>query len=1106
MPRKPLNGLTLLAGLLCAATAWAGPADEVLRATGTTGGLVVCIGCGDGSLLADLAARPGFVVQGLDTSAENVAKARETLAAKGLLGRASARTFDGKTLPYRDDLVNLIVAEADCAVPREEILRVLAPNGTAWLGGTKTVKPRPADLDEWTHYQHDPQGTMVSRDERVGPPRGIQWLADPKWLRNHDFMSSLHAMVSASGRVFYVLDEGLRQHIFLPARWRLIARDAASGVLLWKRNLKDWHPNNWPLKSGPGQFPRRLVAVGDRVFVTFGQTEPLSALDAATGRTLRTYDGTKATEEILYEGGVLYLLVNPGRKPIDYRAQGTSYREIARANNGWAWKSEAPPASVTAVEAESGRTLWKHADRVVPLTLTLSADSVFYANGRGVVALDRRTGRPRWTSDGPAVKTVPTGGTMRAVYADGVLLVAQGINVTAFSAEDGRRLWTERLLHSSHHCPNDLFVIDGLVWSANTGTAQRGGTHLKAIDLHTGEVKKDFRAKNPPVFPMHPRCYPSRATTRYLITNGMGAEFYRIGAEVLQPFNYIRGSCIYGLMPANGLLYKPPDSCACYYQSKLEYLCALTTTSGLPTAEAESPRLEKGPAYGAVGGPAAVPGPDSWPMYRADPERSGWARAPVPDALRPAWTADLGGRLTQPVVADGRVFVASVHRHTLFALDAGTGRILWTFRAGGRIDSAPTVAGGAVYFGSADGQIYALRAADGALAWCYRAAPADRQMVARDQVESVWPVHGSVLLAGGRLWAVAGRNLFFDGGLRLVGLDPKTGRRLTETVMDEKDPATGRNLQSLIVHKYMPVANADILSSDGLRLYMQEQNFDLAGRRLGLAPTRITAPPNVPRGRPHLFCQTGLLDDLWFHRSYWIYGTDCGEGWADYAKTRNYFPCGRLLVFNDRRVFGYRSEPLGNMLLPRTTYKLYAADKPAAPAPAEARATRIDPPPSAPTKAVPQAASKADPRAPKAAKGEKKRAAAPAKGRRTGRQPRRPAYTTHWAVETPGLLVQAMVLAGDRLWIAGPPDLAEEAKMLGYLPGARDDLNRQLAEQEAAWLGRRGGLLRAVATDDGTQRAEFRLPTIPVFDGMSAAGGRLFLSLIDGNVVCFAGE
>ena len=213
------------------------------------------------------------------------------LPATGLYGQLTADVFDGQHLPYADNMVNLLVADNLGDVPESEVMRVLCPHGVAYVkqdgAWQKTVKPWPDEIDQWTHFHHDPQGTMVGNDTTVGPPRRIQWLGGPKWLRNHDFMSSMHAMVSAGGRIFYVMDEGLRNHIFLPARWTLIARDGFNGKILWKQPLDDWHPNNWPLKSGPGHFPRKLVAVGDRVYVAAGLTQPVRAFDAATGKIVQ---------------------------------------------------------------------------------------------------------------------------------------------------------------------------------------------------------------------------------------------------------------------------------------------------------------------------------------------------------------------------------------------------------------------------------------------------------------------------------------------------------------------------------------------------------------------------------------------------------------------------------------------------------------------------------------------------------------------------------------------------------------------------------------------------------------------------------------------------
>ena len=51
--------------------------------------------------------------------------------------------------------------------------------------------------------------------------------------------------------------------------------------------------------------------------------------------------------------------------------------------------------------------------------------------------------------------------------------------------------------------------------------------------------------------------------------------------------------------------------------------------------------------------------------------------------------------------------------------------------------------------------------------------------------------------------------------------------------------------------------------------------------------------------------------------------------------------------------------------------------------------------------------------------------------------------------------------------------------------------------------GRKGSLLLATDKTTGQMLAEFKLPSSPVFDGMIAANGKLFLALKNGSVVCF---
>lgn len=145
--------------------------------------------------------------------------------------------------------------------------------------------------------------------------------------------------------------------------------------------------------------------------------------------------------------------------------------------------------------------------------------------------------------------------------------------------------------------------------------------------------------------------------------------------------------------------------------------------------------------------------------------RSGATANKVTATPEKLWVTSIGGKLTSCIVGGGKVFVAATDAHTLHALDATTGKPAWQFTVDGRIDSPPAYVGGRIVFGSADGSVYCLTAVDGRVVWRYDAAPQRRQMVALGQLESPWPVHGSVFVQDDTVYSIAGRSRFLDGGM-----------------------------------------------------------------------------------------------------------------------------------------------------------------------------------------------------------------------------------------------------------------------------------------------------------------------------------------------------
>ncbi len=923
-------------------------AAELLAEANAKGGLVVHIGCGEGQLTAALHASKAFIVQGWDTNPANVERAREHIQSLGIYGPVSVDHLTANRLPYIDNLANLIVVEDTRSIPTEEILRVLCPNGVALIKDgprwSETTKSRPGAIDDWTHYLHDASNNAVSHDDVVGPPKRLQWLGSPRWTRHHDRMSSVSAVVSAGGRVFYIIDEASAASILLPPKWTLIARDAFNGVVLWKRSIGTWHTHLWPLKSGPAQLPRRLVATDDRVYVTLGYDAPLTALDAATGETVRTFTATKATEEAVFSDGVLFLLVNrtaPEPKFADMTAVKHAY--------GGPFFDGVPKYDVLAVDPETGEVLWSSSQPVLPVTLAVDSEGVFFHDGRSVVCLNRKTGLEKWRS-----KSVARTDVLKSFFAPtlvlykGVVLFAGGETaggqtgswyregkdtMTALSAKTGEVLWNAPHPPSGYRSPEDLLVANGLVWTGETTSGRAEGV-FTGRDPFTGEVRREF----PPdvgTYWFHHRCYRGKATDNYLLMARTGTEFIDVESESWTPNHWVRGACSYGVMPANGLLYAPPHPCACYLEAKLYGFNALAPASNGPRIQntaSQGPRLVKGPADSTPIASESVGG--DWPTYRGDITRSGRTSESIPAAIDSTWRTPLGEQLTSPVVAEGHVFVAAPQRHRLYALDAGSGAQHWTFTAGGRIDSPPTVHAGRVLFGSADGWIYCLAAGDGALHWRFRAAPVDERTVAFEQIESVWPVHGSVLVRDGVVYAVAGRSMFLDGGLRLLRLDVETGRKLSETTLDETDPKTSQDLQSYVSWLNMPTAMPDILSSTGDLIYMRSQPFRLDGTRLPLEPFPAGkdadhgAPPPVQKAEhAHLFCPTGFLDDTWWHRTYWMYGSRFISGWCGYYLAGKAAPAGRILVSDEDTVYGFGRKPQYYRWTTPIEHHLFAADK-----------------------------------------------------------------------------------------------------------------------------------------------------------------------------------
>jgi outer membrane protein assembly factor BamB len=653
---------------------------------------------------------------------------------------------------------------------------------------------------------------------------------------------------------------------------------------------KDWTTLRAARVDVPPENQRRLVVDGDRIYATLGYRQPLAILDAADGKVLRVVPNSEGTREILTTNGIVVAYVHEfSPEPAERRGQ----------------QPATSAGRLIGVDGKSGRLLWSQdIQPIKPLSLVIDGERIVHLSGQDLVCRKLDSGDQLWR-----IQPKRTGGTMVAV--DGVVVISGSTSLDAYDLDDGSTLWEKKTYKISGSENADLFIADGLVWRGVASitsetdadgqprtTGKSDSVMALGLDLRTGEEERRVIARGIRSPEHHHRCYRNKATERYLMTGMEGIEFVDLTGEEHSQNNWLRGACRYGILPANGMLYVPPDQCFCSPGSKILGFTAVKTETPVEYL-ADDKRLTKGPLYGRVELLPEKAGQGDWPTFRHDAARSGSTPAKIADDVARAWQVELGGRLTQPIVADGRVLVAACDAHTVHALDAADGKRLWQFTAGGRIDSPPTVWRGLVLFGSADGRVYCLRAADGTLVWQRVVAPADLRLGAFDQLESVWPVHGSVLVLDGVAYCTAGRSTYLDGGIRVFGLDPLSGAVRYQTVIEGPFPDDPAKRE---VSFYTLGANSDVLVAEDGYIYMRQKKLT---PKLELVDVPVLSSKGAQDVGLHIFSTAGLLDGSGYNRTFWMYS----KRWPGFQLANQAPKAGQLLVFDERETFGVKYFP-----------------------------------------------------------------------------------------------------------------------------------------------------------------------------------------------------
>lgn len=989
--------LTALWWACClAAPAFSGEADdakEILAAIPAPGGLCLHLGCGraeTAGLTAALGETSGMLVHGLALDDAALARARAAIQERGVAGKSMAEKLAGKSLPYLQELARAVVIEDAAAleaagIGKDEVQRVLAPGGLliAKSSGkwTATAKPRPKTMDEWTHPHHGPDGNMVSADQALTFPLGLRWVDGvPTDRGGFGSCASCRAAVLAGGRCFTVNIDELNSN----GTAILKARDAFSGFPLWRFDCEgsygkvelDWR-NTWPLAASETR-------------VCTAKPAGVVLLDAATGKVEATC-ATKFQPRrlLLTEGSVV--------------AACWEKLELSNPKDGF--------------ESDGIRAVW------------------WPAGAGSIETFDAATGTPKWSLPLAAVTIVANEGTLYALTHQGnpptertlvAVELATGkekwrVPHTAFGAEADTCLnfagpGCVVVSKTKAKGPKGVFVLnaaDGKVLHTIPATVARCivGTELwcseARFDLKTGAklpgqgLGGNYAAGN-----IVGGCVPSIVVAGKYITASRGGGYLQLpdpgGKQPVKlSFPAVRGACIMGMLPANGMFYTAQNNCACVGSQVGGFVACGPGNTTPAAADFEQARpVEKGPAFGATDAPATA---DDWPTYRQNNERSGGMTAKLPEQLKQlwktpcvklgegrygeAWHARIGcpQPLTAPIVAAGLVIVGGYDSGEVIALKPESGAPVWRKLLGSRIDSPPTYHQGLLLVGCHDGWVYALRAKDGELAYRVRIAPLDRRLVAYGLVASVWPAAGSVLVHDGVAYATAGRSTSTEGGVALVAFKPGSGETVWAKCLGEK----------------LSMMQDVLLIREG----------ELTWHTLRMDPKTGAELPPTQRYYAH----SGLLDGGWTNGFNKRTGGGCMLGRI----------CASMLAWNEQLV--------------------------AAPGWAVARA-KAD---------IPKPAANAGIKHPDAFK------------------PDEFAWKTNLEPELAWARVYAMAMSGNTVLYAG-------SIHNGWKKGQYD-----------------GSMLWIKSVADGkTKQPALKLDAVPCLDGLAVSGGRVFLTLQDGSLLC----
>ena len=726
---------------------------QIIQKTGFSRGICVLLEDKDCQLAIELAQKSELLIYVQMTKAEETEAAREAANIAGLYGsRVFVETGELTRIHLADNLVDiLITADKETRITEAEALRVLRPNGKAFIGKKELTKQFPEGIDEWSHPYHGPDNNPQSNDQIAHAPYLTQFLAEPFYA------PFPQVAVASEGRVFkaygnFAFHE--REESLLNT---LVAYNGYNGTMLWKRKLAQ------------GYMIHRNTIIATPRILYVGDDKSCKVIDAASGKLIdeiippQDVAGGTFWKWMAMENEVLYALIG------EQEQKGPIVKQ-KREKHGWGWQTlskgftqpENPwgyGRNLLAINPKTKKVLWKHleTEEIDSRALCMKNGRIYiYRYGTYLACIDAITGKDIWEktpSSSPELfkaigEEMNQQGHLSNIRTTAYLKVSDKAlyfagptvgKLLAVSAKDGSVLWED---------PYDNFQIvlhDDRVYGIS---GESDNKKSKIFNALSGKIVAEIETRR------HACARPTGAIDGIFYRAWAGTV--RLDMDNMTPdsISPMRPQCHDGVTIANGLLYWWPSVCDC---PNILYGITSLGPSGdfdFNQKATEQDRLEQ---YDPLIIEKLEETPLDWPTFRANNFCDVTTEAVISDKISRLWWIVPETPFTPTAsVTVGSLLFLSGSDGIVRAFDSATGELKWKAYTGGPVRFPPTFWKGRLLVGSSDGWVYAFEALTGRLLWKFNAAPENRKIPVYGSLMSTWPVASGVIIEKGIAYFAAG--------------------------------------------------------------------------------------------------------------------------------------------------------------------------------------------------------------------------------------------------------------------------------------------------------------------------------------------------------------